>query len=83
MLIIDELLPEQQTEQSKFQDRVWKALGKLPPRQQAAVVQRYFLNCSETEIARWIDAPLGTVKWLLSKARQALRSLLKSERKIL
>jgi RNA polymerase sigma-70 factor (ECF subfamily) len=52
----------------------------LPPRQRAAIVQRYYLEMSEKEMAEALEAPPGTVKWLLNAARARLRALLGSER---
>jgi len=48
-------------------------------RQRTAIVQRYFLDMSEKEIASELEAAPGTVKWLLHAARKNLRALL-SER---
>ena len=70
---------EQQVESSEFQRQVWEAMQNLSPRQRAAIVQRYFLDMSEKEIAAELEAAPGTVKWLLHAARKNLRSLL-SER---
>ena len=70
---------EDQVESAEFQRQVWGAMQSLSPRQRAAVVQRYFLEMSEREMAAELDAAPGTVKWLLHAARENLRSLL-SER---
>ena len=70
---------EGQVESSESQRQLWEAMRKLSPRQRAAVVQRYFLDMSEKEIAEELEAAPGTVKWLLHAARRNLRSLL-SER---
>jgi RNA polymerase sigma-70 factor, ECF subfamily len=70
---------EEQVETKEFQAQVWAAMSDLSPRQRAAVVQRYFLDMSEKEIAAQLETPAGTVKWLLHEARERLRSLL-SER---
>jgi Sigma-70, region 4. len=51
----------------------------LNPRERAVVVQRYFLDMSERDMAEELETPPGTVKWLLHAARERLRSLL-SER---
>jgi RNA polymerase sigma-70 factor, ECF subfamily len=72
-------LVEQQVESSEFQRQLWDAMQNLSPRQRAAIVQRYFLDMSEKEIAAELVAAPGTVKWLLHVARKNLRSLL-SER---
>jgi RNA polymerase sigma-70 factor, ECF subfamily len=53
-----------------------RALAQLPPRQRAVIVQRYYLEMSEQEMADALDAPQGTIKWLLNQARTRLRGLL-------
>ena len=70
---------EQQVESSEFQGQLWKVMQRLSPRQRAAIVQRYFLDMSEKDMAEELKAAPGTVKWLLHAARKNLRSLL-SER---
>ena len=70
---------EGQVESSEFQRQLWESMQNLSPRQRAAIVQRYFLDMSEKEIAAELEAAPGTVKWLLHAARKNLRSLL-SER---
>jgi RNA polymerase sigma-70 factor (ECF subfamily) len=70
---------EEQVESAEFQRQVWDVMQSLSPRQRAAVVQRYFLEMSEREMAAELEAAPGTVKWLLHVARERLRSLL-SER---
>jgi RNA polymerase sigma-70 factor (ECF subfamily) len=59
---------------------VLHALSRLPARQRAAIVQRYYLELSEQEMAQTLAAPAGTVKWLLHAARLRLRELLGSGR---
>lgn len=54
-------------------------MQKLSPRQRAVIVQRYFLEMSEKEMAEESDTAAGTVKWLLHAARRNLRSLLRKE----
>jgi RNA polymerase sigma-70 factor (ECF subfamily) len=67
---------ESQVEYSQMKNEILTALGKLPPRQRAAIMQRYYLGMSEKEMAVALDAAPGTVKWLLNSARTALRDLL-------
>lgn len=68
--------PHAVAEAAETQRAVWEALGALSPRQRAAVVQRYYLDLSEAEMAaEWGAAP-GTVKWHLHQARERLRLLL-------
>ena len=71
---------EGQVESAEFQQEIWDAMQKLSPRQRAVIVQRYFLEMSEKEMAEALEAAPGTVKWLLNAARARLRSLLGSER---
>ena len=44
------------------------------------IVQRYYLEMSEAEMAQKLDVAPGTIKWLLHTARRRLRELLGSER---
>ncbi len=71
---------ESDVEYSQLKRNMLDALGKLPPRQRAAIVQRYYLDMSEKEMAFALDAAPGTVKWLLNSARTTLRALLNRER---
>lgn len=67
---------ESQVESTQLQHEILNALSKLSPRQRAAIVQRYYLDMSEKEMALALDAAPGTVKWLLNAARERLRHLL-------
>lgn len=67
---------ESQVEAVEFQDHLWEAMEKLSPRQRAVIVQRYFLDMSEKEMAAELDAAPGTIKWLLNAARERLCGLL-------
>lgn len=67
---------EEQVEFLQIRDQVWEAMERLSPRQRAVVVQRYFLEMSEKEMAAESGAAVGTIKWLLNAARQRLRILL-------
>jgi RNA polymerase sigma-70 factor, ECF subfamily len=73
---------EEQVEFIEIRDQIWEAMQRLSPRQRAVIVQRYFLEMSEKEMAAESDAAVGTIKWLLNAARQRLRTLLaeRSER---
>ena len=72
---------ETQVEFAQLKHQIMDALSNLPPRQRAAIVQRYYLEMSEKEMAEVLDAAPGTVKWLLHAARCRLRALLGPERK--
>ena len=78
LLAADESV-EAQVETAEFQRQVWATMESLTPRQRAVIVQRYFLDMSEKEMAAELEIKPGTIKWLLHEARQRLRSLL-SER---
>jgi len=67
---------EQQVESIEIQNEIWVAMRKLSPRQRAVIVQRYFLEMSEKEMALESGAAAGTIKWLLNAARERLRGLL-------
>jgi RNA polymerase sigma-70 factor (ECF subfamily) len=69
--------PDLHWEAVETREELWAALGQLTPRQREAVVLRYYLNLDESEMARQLDCPPGTVKSRLSAARARLRSLLR------
>ena len=72
---------EEQVESIEVQNQIWDAMQKLSPRQRAVIVQRYFLEMSEKEMAEDSGSAVGTVKWMLNAAREKLRGLLeRSER---
>ena len=52
---------------------LWTALGRLPRRQRAVVVLRYFEDLSEVETARLLECSVGTVKSQAAKALAKLR----------
>ncbi len=67
---------ESEVEYLQLQRDIIAALARLQPRQRAVVVQRYYLEMTEKEMAAALEVPAGTVKWLLSTARARLRTLL-------
>ncbi len=71
---------ENQIEFTEIKSQILEAIASLPARQRAAVVQRYYLEMSEQEMAAALGAAPGTVKWLLNAARNRLRALLGAER---
>ncbi|HJQ06108.1 MAG TPA: SigE family RNA polymerase sigma factor [Nocardioides sp.] len=52
---------------------LWQALGRLPRRQRAVVVLRYFEDLTETETARVLGCSVGNVKSQCSRALTKLR----------
>ncbi|WP_283139638.1 SigE family RNA polymerase sigma factor [Rhizohabitans arisaemae] len=53
-----------------------EALDRLPPRQRAVVVLRYYEDLTEPEIAKILEINVGTVKSTLSRAVAKLRGFL-------
>lgn len=66
--------PTQKNHAERIEDRdvVWRALSKLPPRQRAVIVLRYYEDLSEHDIAEVMGISAGTVK---SQSARALRRL--------
>jgi RNA polymerase sigma-70 factor (sigma-E family) len=52
---------------------LWDAIGRLPRRQRAVVVLRFYEDLSEAETARLMGSSVGTVKSQTSKALAKLR----------
>lgn len=73
---------ETQVEFSQLTEEILEALSELPLKQRAVVVQRYYLEMSEREMAQSLGAPPGTIKWLLHTARKRLSDILRSERSL-
>lgn len=55
---------------------VWAAILRLPPRQRAVIVLRYYEDLSEEEIADILSIAAGTVKSHANAARRTLAGLL-------
>lgn len=54
-------------------DRLWAALGRLPRRQRAVVVLRFYEDLTEAQTAAALGVAVGTVKSQTSKALAAMR----------
>lgn len=54
-------------------DQVWRALGRLPRRQRAVIVLRYFEDLPEAEVAQILGVTPGIVKSQTHKALSRLR----------
>ena len=55
-------------------DRVWGMLAKLPRRQRAAVVLRFYEDLPDAEIAEVLGCAVGTVRSSISRALTTLRA---------
>lgn len=71
--------PDFQAAQKQFEERVQKAIGKLPEDQRAALILREIEELSYQEIAEVMECSLGTVMSRIHYGRKRLRELLKEE----
>ena len=75
------LRPDRVFEQKALGDRLQQALDRLPFDQRTAIVLREIDGLSYDDIAFSLGVAIGTVKSRLTRARQALRDDLRTERK--
>jgi RNA polymerase sigma-70 factor (ECF subfamily) len=68
--------PDEAFLSAETREEIWTALEQLAPVQRAAIVQRYFLDYSDAELARRCTVPGGTIRRRLHDARRRLRQLL-------
>lgn len=60
-------------ERQVLRDAMWRAVLRLPDRQRAMVVLRYYEDLSEAQTAEVMDVSVGTVKSAVSRALAKLR----------
>jgi len=65
-------------EEAETKAAIWAIIDKLTPAQRAAIVMRYYLELSDSEIAATLAIPPGTVRRRLHDAHQSLRRMLPS-----
>jgi RNA polymerase sigma-70 factor (ECF subfamily) len=70
---------EDQVEYSQLKQEIFAGLNQLPARERAVIIERYYLEMSEKEMAAEHSLAPGTIKWLLNTARKHLRSILRME----
>ncbi|MGW1072296.1 SigE family RNA polymerase sigma factor [Streptomyces sp. NPDC002537] len=75
-----EELPERESaaasdpaEQQALRDAMWRAVRRLPDRQRAMVVLRYYEDLTEVQTAELLGVSVGTVKSAVSRALGKLR----------
>ena len=73
------LNPQEEANNSQKKEIVQLFVTKLPAKYQRLVRLRYFKELSYEEIARELDAPLGTVKAQLHRARELMYDLVKGK----
>jgi len=75
------LTPDQETIKDQKIELVRMFVDKLPAKYQRLVKLRYFDELSYDEIAKELEAPLGTVKAQLHRARELMYELVKDKKK--
>ncbi|GAA2402854.1 SigE family RNA polymerase sigma factor [Streptomyces viridochromogenes] len=60
-------------ERQALRDAMWRAIMRLPARQRAMVVLRYYEDLSEVQTAEVLGVSVGTVKSAVSRALGKLR----------
>lgn len=80
-LVLERLLhkaatTEDQVEFALMKVEILSGLAKLKPRERMVIIERYYLEMSEKEMAAEHAIAPGTIKWLLSVARQQLRTFI-------
>ena len=56
-------------------EQMWRTLMRLPARQRAAIVLRFYEDLTEQQTADLMGCPVGTVKSLVSRGLDALREV--------
>ena len=67
--------PESETAKRQERERLQTCLQSLDPTDRAAVIMRYWQDCSEVEIAQALNLTVSAVKSRLHRARRALADL--------
>jgi RNA polymerase sigma-70 factor (ECF subfamily) len=76
----ENLNPQDETIKAQKSELIQVFVDKLPPKYQKLVRLRYFHELSYEEIADDLDAPLGTVKAQLHRARELMFEMVKNKR---
>lgn len=76
----ENLDPQEETIKSQKAELIQVFVDKLPPKYQKLVRLRYFNELSYEEIAAELEAPLGTVKAQLHRARELMFDMVKNKR---
>ena len=80
-----ELLPsaqistEEEVERKIERERILKAVATLPPPQRQVIMMAYFEGYTQSEMAKVLKQPLGTVKTRVRLAMQKLRLVLEGD----
>ena len=68
------VVPSDHADETVERDRVWSLLARLPRRQRAALVLRYYEDLPDADIAEVLGCAVGTVRSSISRALAALRT---------
>lgn len=74
------LNPQEETIKAQKEELIQVFVNMLPPKYQKLVRLRYFSELSYEEIAVELEAPLGTVKAQLHRARELMYDLIKNKK---
>lgn len=77
------LNPQEEAIRAQKEEIIQTVVNMLPARYQKLVRLRYFQELSYEEIAEQIEAPLGTVKAQLHRARELLYDLIKDRKDLI
>jgi RNA polymerase sigma-70 factor (ECF subfamily) len=75
--------PQEETIRAQKAELLLQFVDKLPGKYQKLVRLRYYEELSYEEIAERIDAPLGTVKAQLHRARELMYEMVKNKRDLI
>ena len=67
--------PDRIVEEAELKQHVWEAVASLPAREALAIEMYYRRAWPVQEIAAVLECPLGTVKTLLFRARERLKTI--------
>ena len=67
-------LPDEWAQEIGSRQEMWEQLRRLPERQRAAIVLRFYEDLTEAQTAEVLGCRLGTVKSLVSRGLEALRT---------
>lgn len=67
-------VPHDHATSSAERDEIWSWLARLPRRQRAALVLRYYEDLPDAEIAEILGCAVGTVRASISRALATLRA---------
>ena len=70
---------EAQVEQTLERERIMRALETIPGPQSEVIMLAYFEGFSQSEMAKKLDQPLGTIKTRVRLAMQKLRTTLEND----